>query len=350
MTLRRGKLDNRVMDKAVYPNLGRISSKVIVGPGRGLDNAVVSIGRDRRMLITTDPVSIIPSVGMKASAWLSVHLIASDYTTSGLKPEFATFTYNMPREMRSSDVEEYLRFVGRECGNLGLTIVAGHTGSYPGGGFTVVGGGTMFGFCGPEEFVDPTMARPGDVILMTKGAAIEATGMLAQSFPRYVGRIVGRRLCTRAKNMLTQCSTVRDALAASSVGLGRGAVTSMHDATEGGVMGGLAEMAEASKKAFFIEKEKVHVPAECSAVCSAFNIDPLTAVSEGTLLLTCGPASADTLLSRLRRHGILACEIGSVRNGGGVWVSRGGGQAKGFVQAADGYWSAYERSSRAGLR
>jgi hydrogenase expression/formation protein HypE len=181
LTLRQGKLDSRTMKRVVYRSLGSTSSKVVSGPGIGLDNAVLSIGESRRMLVTTDPVSIIPGVGMRASAWLSVHLIASDYTTSGLRPEFATFTYNMPKEMRVSEVEEYLRAVGRECRQIGVAVVAGHTGSYPGGGFTVVGGGTMFGFCRKGDYVDPTMAQPGDVILMTKGAAIEAAAMLALS-------------------------------------------------------------------------------------------------------------------------------------------------------------------------
>jgi len=349
LTLRQGKLDSRTMQTVVYRSLGSTSRKVVAGPARGMDNAVISIGGGRRMLMTTDPVSIIPAVGMKRSAWMSVHLIASDYTTSGLRPEFATFTYNLPQQMRSSDVEEYLRAVGRECDNLGVSVVAGHTGSYPGGGFTVVGGGTMFGFCRQGEYVDPTMARQGDAILMTKGAAIEATAMLACSFPRQVERLVGRDTCKRAEFMLSECSTVKDALAASAVGLGSEGVTSMHDATEGGILGGLAELADASGMAFCIDEDEIHVSAEASAVCSAFNIDPLTSVSEGSLLLTCNPARAEEVRTRLRKRGVPSFQIGRVSKGRGVWALRRGSRASRLKDSRDGYWSAYERAVRSRL-
>lgn len=349
MTLRQGKLDSRTMKRVVYQSLGSTSGMVVSGPGRGLDNAVLSIGGDRRMLVTSDPVSVIPAVGMRESARLSVQLIASDYTTSGLGPEFATFTYNMPQSMRATEVEEYLRAVGDECRRLGVAVVAGHTGSYPGAGFTVVGGGTMFGFCREGGYVDPTMARPGDIVLMTKGAAIEAAAMLAHSFPRHLERVVGREALKHAKSMIGNCSTVKDALTASSVGLGPGSVTSMHDATEGGIIGGLSEMAEASRKAFFVEKERVHVPAESTRICGAFGIDPLSTVSEGALLITCNPRRVEELKHRLRRSGVPAFEIGIVRSGRGLWVSSGGRVRK-AKPTLDRYWSVYERGVTSGLQ
>ncbi|MDG6898248.1 MAG: AIR synthase, partial [Nitrososphaerota archaeon] len=80
---REGKLDPAAMEKIVYRSLGKKSSSVVVGPARGFDNAVIGAGGRRRMIVTTDPVSIIPSAGMENSAWLSVHLVASDYATSG---------------------------------------------------------------------------------------------------------------------------------------------------------------------------------------------------------------------------------------------------------------------------
>lgn len=350
MTLTTGKFGRREMERAVFSNLGRPSPRLVVGPGIGLDNAVISVGRTMRMLVTADPVSMIPSMGMRASAWLSVHLIASDYTTSGLRPEFATFTYNLPRELRASEAEEYLASVGRECAALGVTVVAGHTGSYPGGGFTVVGGGTMFGFCSEGEYVDPTMARPGDAILMTKGAAIEAAAMLAQSFPAFVRRTAGIAACSAAKRRVRECSTVKDALTASSLGLGPGGVTSMHDATEGGVLGGLEEMSEASGTAFVVEADKIRVTSDCLAICRAFRIDPLTAVGEGSLLLTCHPTLEDELESKLARNSIPAHRIGRVRKGRGLWFKGAAGQKKRVKPGPDGYWAAYVRGVRAGLK
>ncbi|MDV3277355.1 MAG: AIR synthase related protein [Nitrososphaerales archaeon] len=332
------------LEKVILRNLGAVSARVLLGPGRGLDNAVISIGKTRRMILTSDPVSIIPSLGMETSAWLSVHLVASDYATSGLRPQFATFTFNLPGELKNEDAAVYLRAIGKECRKLRMSIVAGHTGTYPGGAFTVVGGGTMFGFCREGDYVDPSMARTGDAILMTKGAAIEATAYLALSFPKYIERKVGSAIAGRAKALVRRCSTVADALTASSIGLGRDGVTSMHDATEGGVLGGLDEMMSACGKAAVIEREMIHVPEECEAVCGAFGIDPLNALSEGTLLITCNPSRADDLLKAMRREGIATYGIGHVTDGNGLWVSEHGGSARRTKPRGDGYWKAYRKS------
>ncbi len=345
-----GKAGREFLEGVVYRNLGVKRSEVIKGPGRGLDNAVIELGGNRVMVLTVNPVSIIPSLGMQLSAWLSVHLIASDYATSGLRPEYATFSFNFPPGLSDADREEYVRLTGEECRRLGITIAAGHTGSYPGAGFTVVGAGSMFGFGRRGGFVDPSMARPGDAILMTKQAGIEATASLALSFPRYVEGKVGRLRASRAKKLIRSCSTVTDALTAARIGLGRGGITSMHDATEGGVLGGLEEMAYASGTAFHADEGRINVSEEVGAVCEAFSLDPLGSLSEGTLLVTCNPGRLDDLRQEFDGSGIPIREIGSVKDGAGLWVTKGGGRPKRIKPGADRYWAAYRDALDAGLR
>ena len=109
-----GKAPPEVMEGLVYSHLGKKRRTVLVGPGRGLDNAAISLPGRRCVVVTTDPVSMIPALGSRTSAWLSVHHIASDLTTSGIDPEFATFSFNYPREMSIPEREEYLRSVGDE--------------------------------------------------------------------------------------------------------------------------------------------------------------------------------------------------------------------------------------------
>lgn len=331
---------------AVYSSLGRKSGKLLVGPRRGSDNAVISIGGGKVMVLTVDPVSIIPELGMGLSAWMSVHLIASDYATSGLSPEYATFSFDFPEELGEGDKAQYLRAIGRECRALGIAIAAGHTGTYPGSGFTIVGAGTMFGFGRMGGFVDPSMARPGDAVYVTKGAGLEAAASLALSFPRLVETSVGRGLASKARSLVSQCSTVADAKAAAKAGLGRGRVTSMHDATEGGVLGGLEEMAAASGNAFHVDTGAIPVSREAGAVCRAFGLDPLRSLSEGTLLITCGRAGAPSLERELAGARIPAARVGTVKTGEGLWATGKGGRARKVRHSGDLYWEAYAAASR----
>lgn len=345
----KGKLDAETMERVVYRHLGARSKEVIVGPKRGFDNAIVSVGERKVLILTTDPVSVIPVLGIRASAWLSVHLIASDYTTSGLRPQFASFDFNFPPEMASSARDSYLQAVGSACKELGISIVAGHTGSYPGASFTVVGGGVMFGFASKGGYVDPSMARAGDAVLMTKGAAIEAAASLANSFPKYTEEKIGASLALRAKTLAKSCSTVKDALTAATLGLGEGGVTSMHDATEGGVMGALDEMSAASGQSIIIEKARILQLEEAAAVCSAFGIDQLTALSEGTLLITCTRERTNELVQKLESLGITAATIGRVGKGSGLWISDHGRPPRRVKPGTDPYWGAYSRASSEGL-
>lgn len=336
------------MEEVVYANLGFPSKKLRVGPARGLDNGVVSLGNGNVMVTTIDPVSAIPRFGMKLSGWLSVHLIASDFTSSGVDPEFAIFSYNFPHAMNSREREEYIRAIGAECRKLGIAIAAGHTGTYPGGGYTVIGSGTMIGFAKEGSYLTPAMARAGDRILMTKHAAIEAAASLALSFPAYVERKIGPGVARRARSLINLCTTVDDARTARRAGLGAEGVTSMHDATEGGVLGALDEMAGASGKRFEVEAARIPVSREAAAVCKAFGIDPLVTMGEGALLITCNPRKVDDVTKKLKRSETEVTEIGVVKVGEGLKVMDGD-RSRGFRSGQDTYWAAYEDAARQGF-
>ncbi len=346
-----GKVPREFLESAVFSNLGAKRSELIVKPGHGLDNAVIALGGKKVLIVTSDPLSVIPAIGMRESAWLSVHLIASDLATSGVGPQFAMLDLNLPPAMELPVVEAYLKAVGDECRALGIAIAGGHTGRYPGSGYTVVGGGTMFSVADRASYVTPAMAKPGDAVVITKGAAIGATAVLSHCFPETVREKAGAALLRRAKARLRDCSTVKDALTAASVGL-RESVTSMHDATEGGVLGGLFELSSACGLSVIVDRDKVNVSDETAAVCESFGLDPLTTLSEGTLIITCRPWAVEDAVAALREEGIASYEIGRIGPKGkrkGLWVASGGSKAEPHTPGQDGYWKAYSEAVARGL-
>lgn len=347
-----GKVDRDFLSRVLVRNLGARSKDVLVGPGMGLDNAVISIGRGKVMVVTADPISIIPSIGMDDSAWLTVHEIASDLLTSGVRPQFAVLDYNLPPSLDMDDFEIYVKAVGRECASLGIAIIGGHTGKYPGSDYSVVGGGMMMGIAGKSEYVTPAMVRRGDDIIMTKGSAIEATAVLSRAFPERVEKAVGTKAAKVARGYFRLCSTVEDATVAASAGL-RSAVTSMHDATEGGVFGALYELAQSSGRTLNVDRERMLVSDVSERVCGLFGLDPLLTVSEGTLIVTCRHESSSEVVSRLSDRGIAAAVIGTA---GGptrrrLLVSARGRNAAEFVPPRfDPYWAAYSRGLENGWK
>src|SRR6058998_1210123 len=123
---RLGKAGQSILESVIYRSLGASSSQLIVGPAFGADNSILRLGRGRVLVATSDPLSYIPSLGPEASAWLSVHLLASDLTTSGFSPQFGLFDFNLPPTLSDANFAKYWRSFHKECKQLGLSIIGGH--------------------------------------------------------------------------------------------------------------------------------------------------------------------------------------------------------------------------------
>jgi len=344
-----GKAGQRVLESVIYRSLGASSSRLVVGPAFGLDNSIVRLSRGRVLVATSDPLSYIPSLGPKASAWLSVHLLASDLTTSGFSPQFGLFDFNLPPTLSDANFAKYWRSFHQECKKLGLSIIGGHTGRYPGIDYTIVGGGVVMAI-GPEDhYLTSSMARNGDDVMLTKGAAIETTAILTRVFPRKVRKALGSRLFDKAWNYLYKVSTVTDALTASSQGVRHRGVTAMHDATEGGVIAGLIELTTASRLGLMVDLEQIHVSEETERLCELFRIDPLVSLSEGSLIIASKPTKTEGIRSKLSSQGISSAIVGSLTSKfRGCMAATSEGTRSLSYPRVDSYWKAYAKAVKRG--
>src|SRR5262249_50859399 len=113
-----GKLSPAAFERLIAPYLGALRPEVLVGPWPGADWAVVRLSAGRVMALTTDPLSVIPCLGMARSARLACHLLASDLWTSGLPPAYATVDFNLPPEMSDAQLSEYWQAMSDEWARL----------------------------------------------------------------------------------------------------------------------------------------------------------------------------------------------------------------------------------------
>jgi len=307
-----GKISAEIFEEVIFPRLGRRRPEVLVGPQHGVDIGVLDIGGGRVMALTTDPIFIVPAYGWKRSAWFAVHILCSDAATSALELSYMTVDLNLPMSIERDQFETLWTTMHEECDRLGVSVVAGHTGRYEGCEYPMIGGATVIAVGNRDAYLAPTMAAPGDAVIITKGPAIEAAGLFAATFPQRIAKHFGSRLAEQAAALFWQMSVVEDARIAASVGVRDAGVTSMHDATECGVWGGLIEIAQASRVGMRIDKQKIPMQEAVCAICELFAIDPYTSISEGTLLLTCRPSRADEVVARLRQASIPAAIIGEI--------------------------------------
>lgn len=345
-----GKISREFFDHFIYPRLGARRPDVLVGPRHGVDVGIVKIGNGQVMAITTDPIYIVPQYGWERAAWFSWHILASDVTTSGFPPAFVIPDFNLPIGIREEEFEIVWRIWHEESAKYGAAVVAGHTARYDGTDYPMVGGATFLAV-GPEDrYLTPEMARPGDRVVITKGAAIEATGIFAATFPRTIERELGEAVAEAGQALFYQMSTVDDALTAVTVGVRDQGVTAMHDATECGVLGGLYEVAEASGVGLEVYLDRIPVPPAVEAITRHFGMDPYTSISEGTLILTVRPEKTQALLEALARKGIEAAEIGEVLPAEeGRWLVTPEGRKPLEHPRVDPFWGAIRRAFEEGL-
>ena len=346
-----GKFPAALMERIVYPTLGAKSNALLVGPGQGLDNAIVRLGHNQVLVATSDPLSIIPVLGLRDSAWLSVHLLASDLSTCGFPPRFLMVNFSLPPHMKDEEFGEYWGAFHRECKRLGVAIIGGHTGRYVGSDYTVIGGGVMMTLAPENQYVASSMAKPGDSIIMTKGVAIAATGILSRAFPETIEKALGSSFLKSAQAHFSMFSVVKDALAAASVGLRDKGVSAMHDVTEGGLLGALCELAEAANVGLDINLSKVTITDEARRVCDLFKLDPYVTLSEGTLIVTVKPEKVENVLRKLASEGIKAAAIGRITDKKqGLLVKRDKERVRLRKPRVDPYWRAYWKAYQEGWK
>jgi len=329
-----GKLDKATFDKIIFSRLGKSDSSVLIGPKHGVDAAVIELPKGDVMVIAEDPTFGLP-VLMPHFGWAIVHICASDVAVLGVKPRYLTICLMLPPGTEETVLDGIWQEVHQECEKLGIAVVGGHTGIYPGIAYPLNGGCTVIGLGTKEQLTPPSNARVGDRVIITKGPAIEAAGILAFQAEKALEKEMGKDLVEKAKNYFLEMTVVKDAEVAAPH------AHAMHDATEGGVLNGVYEIASASNTGVTLFEEKIVIPEEIGAVCQHFNIDPFISISEGTLVITATPENTPRIISDLKQSGISAWEIGEVTPKDRVFIRKDGKREELTPVSVDPFWAAY---------
>lgn len=306
MALKTGKLPPKLLAKSIR-HIGARDPSVVLGPRLGEDAAVVKLGKEL-LVLKTDPVTYASDM----IGWYAVHVNANDVATRGAKPAWFQATVLLPEGADDRLPERIARQISSACEELGIAVTGGHTEVTPGIVNPIVVG-DMHGLL--QHRSKPVLtsgARVGNVIVLTKGAAIEGTATIARMRKQELTEELGVELVRRASRFLFDpgLSVVPEATEALSFG-----VTAMHDPTEGGVMMGVYEMAAASGRSVEFRADDVPMRRETEKICEHYGLDPLGLLGSGALLATFKPSDAERYIDALEAEGIAAAAIGRVVSG-----------------------------------
>ncbi len=211
-----------------------------------------------------------------------------------------------------------MRSANRAAGEIGVSIIGGHTG-YSSGIQRPLVAVTALGTLSGREPVRTRGARPGDRVLITKGIGLEGTAILAGDFASTARKLgLSARDLEEGRRLLEQVSVIPEALA-----LARAGATALHDVTRGGALETLLEIARLSGVGMEIDFSKITIPPVVGRFARAFKFDPLRMISSGTLAVTVPRGRLGSAIRALREQRIAFSVVGEVVEGAGVDIRRG---------------------------
>jgi hydrogenase expression/formation protein HypE len=305
MALRTGKLPPALL-KRLLKNSGAKDPRVVLGPKVGEDASIVRLGK-QLLVLKTDPVTYASDM----IGWYAVNVNANDIATRGAEPAWFQAVILLPPGSEEELAEGIFKQISKASKELGIAVTGGHTEVTPGISAPIVVG-DMHGVFDGKKPVLTSGASVGDAIVLTKGAGIEGTAVIAREKRKELLRVFDESFVDRAARFLFKpgLSVVAEARLATRFG-----VSAMHDPTEGGVSMGVYELGEASGRSVELEPDKVMIWTETERICARYELDALGLLGSGALLATFKPDDAERYVEAVEKQFIHAAIVGRIIKG-----------------------------------
>jgi hydrogenase expression/formation protein HypE len=311
-----GKLSQERLEKllGLTAPTGR---EILVGAEVGEDAAVVR--GSKTLVLTADPITFTEeNIG-----FYTVAVNSNDIVAMGGKPMYLITTILLPLGTEEGRLQTIFEELNEASRTAGIGWVGGHT-EVTSAVNRIVISAQAIGFLRgkPTRTSD---AHPGQRLVMSKWAALEATTLIAREKPDISRRLLGDQGYREVLNWLYEpgISILKEGQILDGLGL-----AAAHDPTEGGIATGVHEIADRSAVGIRLYRERISIRPETELLCSHFGLDPLGALSSGVFLFTTGPGQAEKACRLLENGGVPAAIIGEITDQQGVVELVDGGERR----------------------
>lgn len=298
--LQAGKLDSELLKELVFKHLTIKRPEVLVRSELGEDCAVLN-PEGQLCVLSTDPITGAGEI----LGSLAVHVNCNDIAAQGIAPVGLMLTILAPVGSTEKELEGIMKQAAREAALLNVEIIGGHTEITSAVNRMVVSG-VAIGFK-PLSQVQKRGVRPGDLLVMTKTAGLEGTGILISDNPKGLHKALSAEELEQGVLFLSQLSVVREGVLGGCYN-----ALKLHDVTEGGIFGAVWEMCQAAGLGCNVYRDKIPVHPITKKVCRYFEIDPYRLISSGSMLVIISPGDVVEYMKALDREGILGTVIGEI--------------------------------------
>lgn len=306
--LKIGKLPDNELSRILEKYTNSKGERVLLGPKLGEDAGIIDMGNRKNncLAVAVDPIM----VNIQNAPYFAVAININDIVTRGATPKWASASVFFPEGSTLEGVENFFSQLYSAIQPYGISIVTGHTevtSLVKNPGIVL----TMLGEVDKDKIITTSGAKEGDSLILTGGAGIEGTAILAADFSGTLQGKVSEDVLNRAKQFIYRPGIC---VAEAAYIVWRHQPHALHDPTEGGVRKGIEELALASNNGVYIDYAKIPILEETEKICAVTGDDPLGIFGSGALLISIAKNRADALLKEYREAGIAAQEIGRVTN------------------------------------
>ncbi|QNO15828.1 AIR synthase [Alkalicella caledoniensis] len=302
-----GKIPSDVLRRIVYSNITHHRPEVLVRPNIGEDCSVIDFG-EYVCVLSTDPITgTTKDIGS-----LAVHISCNDIASNGVDPLGIMLTILAPPSTTEEELAQVMADANKAAASINVEIIGGHTEISSAVNQMIISG-TAIGRQLKGQVVVSKGAQLGDVVIMTKHAGLEGASIIAKELEEKLTTILTSEEIFNAQSFSHDISVVTEGVLAWKIG-----VSSMHDVTEGGILGAIWELAEASGLGVEVYLDSIPVKAETLKISEFLSLDPYRLISSGVMVMTISEDKLSTLLATLKDSGIDVTVVGKIVSEGRV--------------------------------
>lgn len=307
--MKSGKLTTDELNDNVISLLSKTRPEVLLSAALGEDCAALKI--DDTVLISSDPITAVTELDKLGA--LCVNVCCNDVAANGGTPVAMTVTVIMPPSYSADDVGVIMRGATARAREVNVDIVGGHT-EFSDCVTRPIVSGTAIGRT--QRLIKKSDLKAGDRLFVTKSLGLEGACILAD--------VIKDKITLNAdeEKKLERFNSSLDVVKESKALSGLKSVTMMHDVTEGGILGAVAEVCLSAKVGAVVYEDKMPVDALTAKLAELVSVNPLRLISSGSMLVAASDGAE--VVAAMEKAKIEFHEIGEVTGGGVVLVKKNG--------------------------
>lgn len=311
--MKTGKISESILKRSVLKYCKTKREEVVKGAAPGVDCAFFTYpdgqGRgtggqvpdcqDKVFCAATQTVSLPVIRAGCYAVYAAVNAVAA----GGGIPFAMQMALTLPEGTEESELKRIMQLTEEAAGICKVQIAGGHTEVTGAVKYPVISV-TAFGYrLEAADKVSRGLPAAGQAVVMTKWMGLEGTAILAQEREAELLERYPFSITTAAKGFEKYLPILPEAATALKSG-----ATAMHDMRNGGVFGGLYELAGRLGVGLSIDLKKIPVKQETIEICEFFDLNPYGLLSGGSLLIVA--EDGDGMVKALQEAGIPAAVIG----------------------------------------